>query len=243
MKHILFSDIHGNLEALHAALKFLENYPDARIYSLGDIVGYGANPRECIAEVQRIAHVSLAGNHDYASVGLTDITYFNTLAREAVKWTAGTLDENEQAYLANLRLFASMPGKMFLVHATPVLPDAWNYIMSIDDARQNFMAFDEPVCFLGHSHSPIGICKGPEGTFTVHNETPLLLAKGCRYIINVGSIGQPRDGDWRACLVVYDDEGCCVEFIRLEYDLASAQEKILRAGLPESLAQRLQYGW
>lgn len=242
MKHILFSDIHGNLEALHAALRFMENYPDAHIYSLGDIVGYGANPKECIAEVQRVAHESLAGNHDHAAVGLTSIAYFNPIAREAVMWTTGTLDENERSYLANLRLSVSIPNTMFLVHATPVLPEAWNYIMSIDDARQNFTAFEEPICFLGHSHSPIGIGMGPEGTLTVHEENPLLLAKERRYIINVGSIGQPRDGDWRACLVVYDDETSCVEFIRLEYDCTSTQEKILRAGLPEFLAQRLQYG-
>ncbi|MGA1843515.1 MAG: metallophosphoesterase family protein [bacterium] len=242
MKHILFSDIHGNLEALHAALGFMESLPDARIYSLGDIVGYGANPKECIAEVQRVAHESLAGNHDHAAVGLTSIEYFNTFARKAVMWTADALDENERAYLANLPLSVNIPNTMFLVHATPILPGAWHYIMSMDDARENFTAFDEPVCFLGHSHSPIGIGIGPKGAITVHEESPLHLKKGCRYIINVGSIGQPRDGDWRACLVVYDDDARCVEFIRLEYDCTGAQEKILQAGLPEFLAQRLQYG-
>jgi len=105
MKNIVFSDVHGNLEALHAALRFMERYPDAKIYSLGDIVGYGANPKECLSEVKKISHVSLAGNHDHAVIGLTSIKYFNPYARAAVIWTADFLDEEEKKYLSGLPLY------------------------------------------------------------------------------------------------------------------------------------------
>ena len=131
MKTIIFSDVHGNLEALQALIRLIEEYPGAQVYSLGDIVGYGANPRECLSEVQRIANVSLAGNHDHAAIGLTSIEFFNPYAKEAVIWTSNLLDEKERQYLSNLPFIKRIPKKIFLVHSSPIHPEEWHYIMSI----------------------------------------------------------------------------------------------------------------
>jgi len=242
MKTIIFSDVHGNLEALQALIRFIEGYPGAQVYSLGDIVGYGANPRECLSEVRRIAHVSLAGNHDHAAAGLTNIEFFNPYAKEAVIWTSNHLDEKEKQYLSTLPLIKRIPKKIFLVHSSPIRPEEWQYVMTSDDAKKNLMGFQEPLCFIGHSHSPMVIGTGPDGSLYREERVLFRLRAEYRYIINVGSIGQPRDGDWRACLVVYDDENQTLEFKRLEYDVDTAQEKIIQAGLPGFLAERLRYG-
>lgn len=242
MKIIIFSDVHGNLEALRSALRFIERYPDARIYSLGDIVGYGANPKECISEIRKTVHISLAGNHDHAAIGLTSIEYFNPFAREAVIWTSKHLDEKDKRYLLDIPVYMDLDQKIFLVHSSPFEPEQWHYIISIIDAKRNFAFFKEQLCFVGHSHSPMVIGLSPNGDLFQENEEIIQLKAENRYIVNVGSIGQPRDGDWRACLVIYDDESRIIEFKRIEYDVQTAQEKILEAGLPDLLAQRLLYG-
>jgi diadenosine tetraphosphatase ApaH/serine/threonine PP2A family protein phosphatase len=242
MKIIIFSDVHGNLEALHAAFRFIEKYPDASIYSLGDIVGYGANPKECISEVRKIVHVSLAGNHDHAAIGLTSIKYFNPYAKEAVIWTSKCLDEEDKRYLLEIPLYKKINQKIFIVHSSPLEPDQWHYIMTINDAKRNFAFFKEPLCFIGHSHSPMVIGLNPKGDIFQENDEIVQLKAENRYIINVGSIGQPRDSDWRACLVIYDDESRIIEFKRLEYEVHTAREKIYQAGLPDRLAERLLYG-
>jgi diadenosine tetraphosphatase ApaH/serine/threonine PP2A family protein phosphatase len=242
MKNIVFSDVHGNLEALYAALRFIERYPDAKIYSLGDIVGYGANPKECLSEVRKIAHISLAGNHDHAVIGLTTIKHFNPYARAAVIWTADFLDEQDKKYLSGLPLYKKSKKKAFWVHSSPLNPSQWNYIMSIDDAKRNFTGFKEPLCFIGHSHSPMVIVLSPDSKLFFDKNEIIQIKPENRYIINVGSIGQPRDGDWRACLILYDDETQIIKFIRLEYDLSTTQTKIIQAGLPDFLAERLLYG-
>ncbi len=242
MKHIVFSDVHGNLEALHAAFSFIKGYPDARICSLGDIVGYGANPKECIWEVSKTVHESLAGNHDHAVIGLTSIRYFNPYARAAVIWTSKCLDEEDKSYLLGLPVYKRLNNKIFVVHSSPLEPEQWHYIMSIDDAKRNFAFFKERLCFIGHSHVPMVIGLSPDGKVFLENYEIIQLKEENRYIINVGSIGQPRDGDWRACLVLYDDESRLIEFKRLEYEVSATQAKILEAGLPGILAERLLYG-
>lgn len=244
MKIVIFSDIHSNWEALQAALAVIKNYPDAQVYSLGDIVGYGANPSECLAEVRKIAHVSLAGNHDHAVIGLTDIKYFNPYAREAVLWTASRVDMSDRDYLSSLSVYKKFPDRFFLVHSTPLYPERWDYILDMADAEKNFPGFGEPICFVGHSHVPMVVEYDPDAEDTCYRDKKgtIQLKADYRYIINVGSVGQPRDGDWRACLLIYDDQSQTIEFKRLEYDVSTAQAKIRQAGLPDFLADRLQYG-
>ena len=228
MKIIIFSDVHGNLEALHSVFSFIEEYPDARIYSLGDIVGYGPNPRECIWEVSKTVHESLAGNHDHAVIGLTSIRYFNPYARAAVIWTSNCLDEMDRSYLLGLPVYKRLNNMIFMAHSSPLEPEQWHYIMSIDDARRNFPFFKEHLCFIGHSHSPLTIGLSPDGKVFQEDNEIVQIKEENRYIINVGSIGQPRDGDWRACLVLYDDESHILEFKRLEYDVRATRTKILK---------------
>lgn len=242
MRYIIISDIHGNIEALKSVLTIADEHPDAHIVSLGDIVGYGADPGACLSIVQGIARISLAGNHDHAAVGLTDIRYFNTYAREAVLWTSGQLTENERGYLRGLPLFKRAEGAYFLVHSSPDSPEEWRYIITLSDAQESFPAFEEPLCFVGHSHSPMVFGIAPNGRCHREYRETISLKEGYRYIVNVGSVGQPRDGDWRACIVVYDDQAKTIEYKRLEYDLPSAQKKIIDAGLPSFLARRLQQG-
>ncbi|MGA1840328.1 MAG: metallophosphoesterase family protein [bacterium] len=242
MKIIIFSDVHGNLEALHSTLRLIERYPDARIYSLGDIVGYGANPNECISEIRKSVHLSLAGNHDHAAIGLTSIEYFNPFAKEAVIWTSKHLDEKDKRYLLEIPIYKKIDQKIFMVHSSPFEPEQWHYIISIRDAKRNFAFFKGQLCFVGHSHSPMVIGLSPDGNVFQENEEIIQLKAENRYIINVGSVGQPRDGDWRACLVIYDDESRIIEFKRLEYEVHTTQSKILEAGLPDLLAKRLMYG-
>ena len=243
MKLIILSDLHGNLEAFQAALNLIKNWPDAQILCLGDIVGYGANPRECLAEVRKIVHISLAGNHDYAVAGLTNIKYFNKHAKEAVLWTIDHLKQQEIDYLKSLSIQKRIHNKFFLVHSTPINPELWNYILTEENAIPYFSGFKDQICFVGHSHRPMVLEKTPNDTYNrLDYNKPFQIKTGHKYIINVGSIGQPRDGDWRACFLIYDDQSQIIEFKRIEYDLLTVQDKIRQAGLPCFLADRLQFG-
>ncbi len=246
MKIIILSDIHGNLEALQSALylidKLTDKHPDTHVYSLGDIVGYGANPRECIAHIKKIAEISLIGNHDHASLGLTDITYFNPYAMDAILWTKSILEEEDRGYLSALPFYREFSDRLYIVHSTPISPQNWRYIFSLEEAKRNFSGFAAPLCFIGHSHIPVVIEYGQEGILKRDIEKTIQLKAGNRYIINVGSVGQPRDGDWRACLAIYNEEDKTIEYKRLPYDLTTARNKILKAGLPAFLADRLSHG-
>lgn len=240
---IFFSDVHGNFEALEASLEVIHAHKDPYIISLGDIVGYGANPKECLAEIRTMAKVSLAGNHDYAAIGLTDIERFNPYAKKAAIWTSQQLDDEEKSYLTGLPLKKQIEGLFFLTHSTPIHPERWKYIITLEDSRAFFPCFDEQICFVGHSHIPLVAEKTGHGALRVlDHHSPIQLDPESRYIVNVGSIGQPRDGDCRACLVIYDQHERIIEFKRIAYDLARAKEKIIHAGLPAFLAERLQYG-
>jgi diadenosine tetraphosphatase ApaH/serine/threonine PP2A family protein phosphatase len=225
----IISDIHGNLEALNTALADIDARGIEEIVCLGDVVGYGANPAECIALIRARCQLVILGNHDAAAAGSQDVEYFNEFARFAVLWTQSGLADDDKTYLESLPYFEKRDG-MHLVHGTPRNPERWNYIFSDYDAMDQFSAFDGDICFVGHSHVP-GIYKDPEA-----------LSQS-RRIINVGSIGQPRDRDPRLCFVTFDTESREVEFIRLEYDVETAAAKIRKAGLPEFLAERLTWGY
>ena len=238
MKFAVVSDIHGNLEALRITLDYLHSQQISKIICLGDVVGYGPNPNECVELVQQHCAVCLMGNHDHAVAGLTDIDYFNEYAREAILWTRKALFGHLRAYLANLP-FTYEENDFFCVHSSPLKPAEWNYIFSIDDAHPNFKAVPQRVIFIGHSHVPTvfsflhGRLKDRELRLDIDRD---------RYIINVGSIGQPRDGDPRACCVVVDEKNWQIRFVRLSYPVETTYRKIIEAGLPPLLARRLLVG-
>jgi diadenosine tetraphosphatase ApaH/serine/threonine PP2A family protein phosphatase len=174
-------------------------------------------------------------------VGLTDADYFNPEARAAVEWTAETMTADHAAFLKSLPLTMSLPG-MLLVHATPYEPDAWHYIFYLDDASKSFKHFDQQICCTGHSHYPIAFAQDKEGTISVIRNSTFTIIDSCRYLINVGSVGQPRDGDPRAAYGIYKPEEATFSLKRVPYDIKRTGEKIIAAGLPPFLASRLTEG-
>lgn len=244
MRNAVISDIHSNLEALKAVLADIGRRGADRIVCLGDVVGYGADPGECLAEVRRRTELIAAGNHDWGAVGKVDLNYFNRSARTAAEWTSGRLLGHERDFLAGLPLALDLEGDggFTAVHSTPDHPGEWRYILSIDEAEFQFERMSRPLCFVGHSHQPAAWEWHPGGRCSVVSREYLQMEPGRRYIVNAGSVGQPRDGDPRAAYAMYDDRRREVVIHRAEYDVASAQSKIIKAGLPPRLAERLSSG-
>lgn len=241
MKYAIISDIHGNLEALQSVLSDIDKKSVDEMLCLGDVVGYGPNPNECVDIIREKAKITLAGNHDYAPLGKIDLSYFNPWARSAVDWTENELNQASKEFLLNLPLKQEMDG-FTIVHATPQQPLEWYYITTLEDAIVNFPEFQGQVCFVGHSHVPLIVALNQEGEYRVVTSNPLKFSEKERYIINVGSVGQPRDSDPRAAYAIFDNSKKVYELLRIEYDFAETQRKIRESGLPEYLANRLEKG-
>ncbi len=243
MKTAFISDIHANLDALDLVLADIQARGADRIVCLGDIVGYGPEPNECAGRVREAAQVTVVGNHDYAALGLLDTLAFNEYARAAADWTSDHLSEAARDFLLMLPLSLELDG-MRLVHASPQEPEAWTYVLSFHEAERQFEAFEEKLCFIGHSHLPVVIEMGEELEALQYpaDGAGLSLDPDRRYIVNVGSVGQPRDRDPRAGYAIYDDAVHEVSLHRVEYPVAVVQEKIVAAGLPPFLAMRLAAG-
>lgn len=240
MRYAILSDIHGNLEALRAVLADAADRADA-ILCLGDVVGYGADPDPCIELVAARCRVVVAGNHEYAVAARLDLEWFNPDARAAAEWTRARLDDDACAWLAALPLVGEV-GDATLVHASPGHPEDWDYLLEAEDGYAAFPAFATRLCFVGHSHVPAVWAQGSWGREHEKGAAEIVIEAGCRYIVNVGSVGQPRDRDARAAYVVWDIEGRRVTLRRVPYDVARARQKILDAGLPRFLADRLADG-
>lgn len=241
MRYGLISDIHGNLEALEQVLSELDKIKVDTILCLGDIVGYGPNPNECVTLVQKRAAACLIGNHDEASLGRVDLDLFNYMAREAIEWTTRELSKESREYLLN-RPYTHEFENCLLVHASPDDPRRWNYILSLDDAAHSFAAFEQQACFIGHSHTPWVIDLNPEGRMQVRQDYPINFQEGHRYLINIGSVGQPRDRNPAAAFGLYDSDTKEYTLQRAVYALARTQKKIRATGLPTFLADRLATG-
>lgn len=236
----LISDIHSNLEALTAVLAHIEAQGIAEIYCLGDVVGYGASPNECLALVRQRCRGTVAGNHDWACVGLTDTERFNPTAALAVHWTQTVLAKEHAQYLSRLPLLLQLEShNALLVHGAPREPQSWQYLYSPDDTMSAFGDFSERICAVGHTHTPFIAERSTEGRMLAH-ALQVKFTDGARYVVNAGSVGQPRDRDPRASYAIIDSEGIRIE--RVEYDIAGAQGRILEAGLPEALSSRLASG-
>jgi diadenosine tetraphosphatase ApaH/serine/threonine PP2A family protein phosphatase len=239
VRYGIFGDIHGNGDALEAVLAEMERQKVDELICLGDIVGYGAQPRECVARIRELGCMCLAGNHDHAAIGKLDIDFFNLYAREAAVWTRAMLSPEDREFLAGQGFVEHLPG-FAVVHGSLHGPEMFNYISTIFDADLSFEALDKPVLFYGHTHIPLTFFDTKPMTYTMDAEIP--VGDGTRALINVGSVGQPRDEDPRACFAVYDDAEGVVRLIRKEYDVELAARRIVEAGLPEPLAMRLQLG-
>ncbi len=241
MKLAILSDVHGNLDALESVIKDFQREGADHVAFLGDAVGYGAEPNECLARIRELTQWVVAGNHDWGAVGLTDIEGFNPAAHAAIVWTGQTLLAENAEYLRGLRLSLKKEGITF-VHASPENPGEWHYLITFPEAEEGFRALAGDLAFIGHSHRPLALAMGPNGEVGVVDRDRFSLIRGVRYIINVGSVGQPRDGNPDAAYGLYDDSK--KEFIlkRLPYNIQAARKKILEAGLPPFLARRLSGG-
>lgn len=237
MRKAIISDIHANLEALETALEWIKKEGIEQIICLGDIVGYGANPNECVDLIREYCTVVVKGNHDSATTDGEDLYNFNPYAKKAVLWTKEQLSKRNYEYLYYLPLKVEI-GDYTFVHSTPKKPERWNYIITEYDATLSFSNFEGQACLVGHSHLPG--CYGTDESFILAQE--FTLTKGVKYIINVGSVGQPRDGDPRLCFGVLDEEKREFAWIRLEYDKEKSGQRIIESGLPAYLSDRLKVG-
>jgi predicted phosphodiesterase len=221
----VISDIHGNLHALQAVLDAIDGMEIRTIVCCGDVVGYGAFPNECV-ELLRFRRIpTLVGNHDHAALGLTDVHAFNDIARQAVEWTRLRLNEH-----------------FFFAHASPVSPEQWGYVITFGAARACFESFPHRICFIGHSHQPAVVdLNGASMDCPDGAEIP--IRDNHRYLVNVGSVGQPRDRNPLSCYVTVDLDEAMIRYHRTRYDIDAAQAAILQQGLPVELAERLSYGW
>ncbi|HEC77884.1 MAG TPA: metallophosphoesterase [candidate division WOR-3 bacterium] len=241
MKAAIISDIHSNLEALQAVVKDIKKRRIKNIFCLGDLVGYGANPNECIELCLKEAKITIAGNHDWAAIDKTDVTLFNPVAAEAIRWTQEHTSSNNLARLRKLKLMETT-ANLFLVHASPGDPSKWNYLFSLENFKKQFRYYKTQICFIGHSHIPGAVFQDANGYTDFLRDNPFPLLENRRYIVNVGSVGQPRDLDPRASYAIYDGNKKTIEIVRLDYNIPLAQQKVIDAGLPESLADRLLVG-
>ncbi len=241
MKIAIYSDVHGNLEALEAVLGTEAFRSADRVICLGDVIGYGADPSACLARSRAVAERLLLGNHESAVANPQELAYFNGYARRAIEWTRDRLSEEERAYVASLPFVHRESPEVLFVHAAPTDPPAWDYIIDYHTAIREMAGFTERICFVGHSHVPLAV-EAPNSGQPRALSFPFTLRDGARYLVNVGSVGQPRDGDPRASFAVYDADARRVALHRVEYAIDAAQEKILAADLPAYLAARLARG-
>lgn len=239
MRFAVISDIHGNLEALQAVLADAEAHHCTHFVCLGDVVGYNANPSECVKMIRDLECPVVKGNHD-EQASIEDSTKgFNELAEEAIGWTREHLSAEEKKWLSELRLTRQVRD-FTIVHATLDTPQQWGYVFNDLDAIASFTYQHTSLCFFGHTHWPTAFIRDDD-VWRISTEHIQMLP-GKKYFINAGSVGQPRDRDWRAAYCIYDGERHVIEQRRVEYDLATTQRKIRAAGLPERLADRLAQG-
>ena len=240
MRYGILSDIHGNLEALQKVVSACQDEAVGALLCLGDIVGYGANPKECLDMVRELNAICVAGNHDWAATGKIHSESFNPDAKEAIYWTQQQLTDEDTAFLNGLSLVYHNPD-LILVHGSLSEPERFHYMMYMSEAAETFYLMNRAVCFVGHSHVPQIIVQRDEENVAL-DDLKTKIQPDYKYIVNAGSVGQPRDGNPMAVYGIYDTETGTVKIKRTAYDIGAAQEKIIRAGLPMSLAERLAFG-
>src|SRR5215210_1577059 len=239
MKFAIIADIHGNWEAFQTVLEDIKNQKCTHYACLGDVVGYNANPKECLDVVRKMNIPTVKGNHDEYCSGDSALEGFNPAAAEAVDWTRQQLTEEDRQWLRELK-YVRMVTSFSIVHATLDAPQRWGYVFDKLAAAASFTYQNTAVCFFGHTHVPVAFMRDSVvrgGTYSKFKVEP-----GKKYFVNVGAVGQPRDNNPKAGYVVYDMNDNTIELRRLDYDIGTTQKKILDAGLPPRLAHRLAEG-
>lgn len=246
MRYLIISDIHANLTAFETILRNAGTLGTDYdfVWCLGDVVGYGPDPNECVDLLRTMPHLCLAGNHDWAALGRLDIRTFNADARRAVTWTREQLTDENLAYLEDLPTTFVLDD-FTLVHASPREP-IWEYILDPLIAALNFTEYETTYCLVGHTHTPVTFRLG-ETTGDIETIKPryneVVTLNGQRQIINPGSVGQPRDSDPRSAYAILDTEQNTWEARRIPYDIADVQARMKGHNLPDRLVQRLEHGW
>ncbi len=240
MKIVIFSDVHSNLEALEAFLSALKKENPSLFIFVGDVVGYGADPEKVAKKIKEITDIGVAGNHDYAVIGKTPLHFFNEIARRAAEWTMNNITKETKEFLSELPLIARYED-FTIVHGSFSSPESWEYILSLEHAWREFHHFDTQIGVVGHSHVPFAVRFNNEKIEEIFDKE-FKIENEWRYLLNPGSIGQPRDGDPRASFIIYDKNSKIISFKKVKYDVKKAQEKIIKKGLPHYLAERLAYG-
>ena len=239
----IISDVHANLEALTEALSALDRQHPDRVLCLGDVVGYGASVNECCELVRKRSEVTLLGNHDAAVAGRMDYSFYYDAARHALDWTAARIDPDHLEWLRSLPHAHRIDNVQF-THGNPVTPEAYEYVFAIEQARELVPHVGElaDVNFIGHSHLCKSFALHPGGDVSEVVATRFGLRRGYKYVVSVGSVGQPRDCDNRACFVLYDSDERTVEYHRVSYDIETAAQKIFDADLALNFGKRLFLG-
>lgn len=241
MRYAIFSDVHSNLEALEAVLNAYKKEAIDRYLCIGDIVGYAGNPKECIERIKQDAIATVAGNHDWASADLYSCEYFNTLARQAITWTKLNLGEKDKDFLKDLKLTYKNKD-LTMAHGTLDKPQDFDYLTDAYLAQESFKLLDTGICFVGHTHVPAIFIRDNSLGMHYLEESPIKINPQNRYIVNVGSVGQPRDGNPKAAYCIYDTKKHEIHIKRIIYNAELARKKIIEAGLPGLLGDRLLSG-
>jgi predicted phosphodiesterase len=239
MRYAVIADIHANLEGLETVLADAKEQNCTHYCCVGDVVGYNANPKECLDIVRSMGMPVVKGNHDEYCSSEEDLEGFNPHAAEAVNWTRKQLSSEDRQWLRDLK-YVRLVASFSMVHATLDGPQRWGYVFDKLAAAASFTYQNTSVCFFGHTHVPVAFVRDSVvrgGTYSKFRVEP-----GKKYFVNVGAVGQPRDGNPKAGYVVYDLNEGTIELRRLDYDIAKTQRKIMDAGLPQRLADRLALG-
>ena len=239
MKFAIIADIHANLEAFQVVLEDIKQQRCTHYACLGDVVGYNANPKECLDIVRTMGMPVVKGNHDEYCSSEEDLEGFNPHAAEAVNWTRKQLSKEDRQWLRDLK-YVRLVASFSMVHSTLDGPQRWGYVFDKLAAAASFTYQNTAVCFFGHTHVPVAFVRDSMvrgGTYSKFRVEP-----GKKYFVNVGAVGQPRDGNPKAGYVIYDLNDGTIELRRLDYDIPKAQKKIVEAGLPQRLADRLAIG-
>jgi predicted phosphodiesterase len=239
MRYAIIADIHANLEAFQTVLADIKTQNVQQIVCLGDVVGYNANPKECLDMVRAMNIPVVKGNHDEYCSSEDRLEGFNPHAAEAVLWTRNQLTTEDRQWLRDLK-YSRMVANFTIVHATLDAPQRWGYVFDKLAAAASFPYQNTAICFFGHTHVPVAFMRDTAVRGGTYSKFKIDPAK--KYFINVGAVGQPRDNNPKAGYVVYDMDAGTIELRRLDYDIATTQKKIIAAGLPERLAERLEFG-
>ena len=243
MKYAFISDIHSNIEALEVVLDACDEAGVDEIFCLGDVIGYGADPNPCCDLIRERASVTLMGNHDAAVIGVMDTDYYYEAARDALYWTRQQLTRENHHWLFGLP-YTHREANFGLYHSAPIKPSGFYYVVNESDASKHLPVFErlERFNFCGHSHLTTSFLMNGETVEELELGAPAVGRDGHKWLINVGSVGQPRDRDARACFGVLDTETDTFKHVRMTYDIDQTADKLLEAGLSEKFAKRLYSG-